>query len=100
MANKIIGQKCVHKEAGNIYTIRKVFDGIPIGSHRIDLYFSEHKLAIECSEYNHEDRDTSYRQKFIDDQLYCKFIHSNPDAKEFMIERILRRIFQFIHPKE
>ena len=107
MANKIIGSKYVRKEAGNIFTIQKVFDGIPInrqfciGSHRIDLYFPEHKLAIECSEYNHEDRDTSYkinRQKFVDDQLNCKFVHSNPDAEDFMTERILNRIFQFIHP--
>ena len=70
---KLIRHKYVRKEAGTIYTIQKVFEGISmkrqfsIGSYRIDLYFPEHKLAIECDEHNHEDRDINYeiRQKMF-----------------------------------
>ena len=43
-----------------------------IASYRIGLYFPEHKLAIECDEHHHKDRDIDYeirRQKFIEDQL-------------------------------
>ena len=74
MGIKIIGHKYVRKEAGTIQTIQKVFEGISmkrqcsIGSYRIDLYFPEHKLAIECDEHDHKDRDINYeirRQKFI-----------------------------------
>ena len=31
-----------------------------IGSYRIDLYFPEHKLAIECDEHDHKDRQIDY----------------------------------------
>ena len=106
MGIKIIGHKYVRKEAGTIYTIQKVFEGISmkrqfsIGSYRIDLYFPEHKLAIECDEHDHKDRDINYetrRQKFIEDHLNCKVIRYNPDAKDFAIESVLNKIFQYIY---
>ena len=102
MGIKIIGHKYVRKEASTIYAIQNVFEGISmkrqlsIGSYRIDLYFPEHKLAVECDEHDHKDRDINYeirRQKFIEDQLNCKFIRYNPDAKDFMIESVLNKIF-------
>ena len=73
-----------------------------IGSYRIDLYFPEQNLAIECDKHDHQDRDINYeirRQKFIEDQLNCKFIHYNPDAKDFMTESVLNKIFQYIYQK-
>ena len=72
-----------------------------IGSCRIDLYFPEHKLAIECDKHDHKDRDINHkirRQKFID-QLNCKFIRYNPDAKDFTIESVLNKIFLYIYQK-
>ena len=30
------------------------------GKYRIDLYFPEYKLAIECDEFDHRGRDTGY----------------------------------------
>ena len=69
-----------------------------IGSFRIDLYFPEHKLAIECDEHDHKDRDLNHEirwQNFIEDQLNCKFIRYIPDAKDFTIDfMILNKIFQ------
>ena len=62
MGVKLIGHKYVCKEADTIYTIQKVFEGISmkrqfsIGSYRIDLYFPEHKLAIDCDEHNLRDK--------------------------------------------
>ena len=108
MGIKIIAHKDIRKEAGTIYTIQKVFEGISmkqqfsIGSYRIDLYFPEHKLAIESNEHDHKDRDINYeirRQKYIEDQLHCKFIRFNPDAKDFMVESVLNKIFQYIYQK-
>ena len=108
MGIKIIGHKYARKEAGTIYTIQKVFEGISmkwqfnIGSYRIDLYFPEHKLTIECDEHDHKDRDIDYeksRQAFIEDKLNCKFIRYNPDAKDFTIEKVLNKIFQYIYQK-
>ena len=103
MGIKIIGHKYVRKEPGTIFTIQKVFEGISmkqqfsVGSYRINLYFPEHKLAIECDEYDHKDRDIDYeirRQKFIEGQLNSKFIRYDPNAEDFMIESVLNKIFQ------
>ena len=66
MGIKIIRHKYVREEARTIYTIQKVFEGISmkrefsIGSYKIDLYFPEHNIAIECDEHDHQDRDTNY----------------------------------------
>ena len=105
MGIKIIGYKYVRKEAGAIHTIQKVFEGISMkrqfstGLYRIDFYFPCHKLAIEREEHDHKDRDVEYetrRQNFIEDQLNYKFIRYNPDAKDFTIERVLNKIFQYL----
>ena len=108
MGIKRIGYKYVRKEAGTIYAIQKVFEGVPmnrqfsIGFYKNDLYFPKHKLAIEFDEHNHKDRDINYeirRQKFIEDQLKCKYIRYNPNAKYFTIESVLSKIFQYIYQK-
>ena len=31
-----------------------------VGKYRIDLYFPKYKLAIECYEFDHRDRDIGY----------------------------------------
>ena len=75
---------------------------LSIGSYRIDIYFPEHKLAIEYDEHDHKDRDIDYeirRQRFIEDQLNCKFIRYNPYGKDFMIESVTNKIFQYIYQK-
>ena len=66
------------------------------------FYFTKHKLAIECDEDDLKENDINNkirRQKFIEDQLNCKFIRYNPDAKDFMIESVLNKIFQYIYQK-
>ena len=108
MGIKIIGYTYVRKEASTIYTIQNFFERIStkrqfsIGSCRIELYFPEHNLAIESDEHDHKDRDINHEmrlQKFIEDQLNCKFIRYNPDAKYFMIESVLNKVFQYIYQK-
>ena len=57
---------------------------------------------MECDEHDHKDRDINYeirRQKFIEDQLNCKFTRHKPDAKDFVIESVLNKIFQYIYQK-
>ena len=59
-------------------------------------------MAIECNEHDHKDRVINYeirRRKFTEDQLNCKFICYNPDAKEFTAESVLNKIFQYIFQK-
>ena len=98
--------KYISKESDSISIIMDTFDGeemtrqYQIGNYRIDLYFPSYKLAIECDEFGHQDRDVIYeikRQKYIEEQLQCKFIRYNPDAKNFAITRVLNKIIKTIY---
>ena len=56
---------------------------------RTDMYFSEHKLAVETDEKGHTDRNQDKekeRQSKIEKHSECKFFHRiNPGAKGFNI---------------
>ena len=99
-------QKFLSKEQETISIIMQVFKGIKmidqytVDNYRIDLYFPKHKLAVECDEFGHNDRDVNYevtRQKYIEAKLRCQFIRFNPDAKDFKMENVLNEIFRFIY---
>ena len=54
--------------------------------YKTDLYFPEHKLAIEVVEKGHTDRDKRKeieRQITIERKFGCKFIKINPDEKDY-----------------
>jgi len=77
----------------------KSYKQFTIGSYRIDLYFPDHSLAIECDEFNHTDRDPEYekeRQNFIENELKCKFIRFNPDSTDFSVHKVVRIISEQI----
>ena len=90
------------KEQSVIESIRDTFKGEDIRiqytvlGYRIDLYFYEHKLAIEIDELGHNDRDTDYetkREREIKNELNCVFIRTNPDAANFNISELNNQIF-------
>ena len=90
------------KEQSVIESIRDTFKGEDIQiqyivlGYRIDLYFYEHKLAIEIDELGHNDRDTDYetkREREIKNELNCVFIRTNPDAANFNISELNNQIF-------
>ena len=63
-------------------------------SDRIDLYFYDHKLAIELDENGHSDRNIDYeikQQKTIEQELGCKFIRTDPDKEDFEIFRSIKQ---------
>jgi very-short-patch-repair endonuclease len=73
-----------------------------VGPYRIDLYLPEYKLAIECDENGHQDRDVYEeveRQKFLEQTLKCKFIRYNPDANDFDIYTVINQIMKHIMKK-
>ena len=60
-----------HSEADNagLYG-EEMIHQFSFGKYRIDLCFRRYKLAIECDEFDHRDRDIEYeveQQKFIED---------------------------------
>ena len=91
------------KEQSVIESIRDTFKGEDIRiqytvlGYRIDLYFYEHKLAIEIDELGHNDRNTDYetkREREIKNELNCVFIRTNPDAANFNINELNNQIFK------
>ena len=93
------------KEQSVIESIRDTFKGEDIRiqytvlGYRIDLYFYEHKLAIEIDELGHNDRNTDYeikRQREIEKELNCVFIRTNPDAADFNINKLNNQILKHI----
>ena len=93
-----------------IESIRDTFKGEDIRiqyivlSYRINLYFYEHKLAIEIDELGHNDRNADYeikRVREIENELNCVFIITNPDAADFNINELNDQIFiRVIQSKE
>ena len=98
--------KYLKKETETMSYILKAFKGEDmrdqhgVDGYRVDLYFPSHKLAIECDEFGHKDRDIGYevtRQKHIESKLGCTFIRYNPDDKDFDIFSVINSIMKYIY---
>jgi len=96
-------------EASTIGFIFNTFNGIfdikrqfYFGSYRVDLYFPQHKLVIECDENNHKDRDPIYENKREDYILSFEniLIQYNPNDNNFNLSRVLNEINKIIYKKE
>ena len=94
--------KWLCKEQDTLSQIMQVFYGeetihqFGVGKYRIGLYFPRYKLAIECDEFDHRDRDFGYeveRLKHMEKLFNCTFVRFNPDAKDFGILEVVNRIF-------
>jgi very-short-patch-repair endonuclease len=75
----------------DIFNIKRQF---AIGKYRVDLYFIDYKLVVECDEYNHDDRDQiqeTIREEYIL-SLGNKIIRYNPNGKDFDLSNVLREI--------
>lgn len=95
----------ITKEQQILYNIHEIFKGEEmidqhnVGQYRIDLYFTKYKIAIECDENDHIDRDIEYekkRENYITNTLKCTFIRFNPDDDNFNINKICNEIFKLI----
>ena len=85
------------KEQKVLESIKDVFEGENIQTRynvlgcKIDLYYHEHKLAIEVNELGYNDRNIDYeiqrlkKKKKIEKELGSVFIRINPDEKMFNI---------------
>ncbi len=68
------------------------------GVYKVDLYFEEYKLVIECDEFNHKDRDIFYekkRENYIK-SLNNTFIRFNPNQENFDLSIVINKINNFI----
>ena len=67
---------------------------------RTDMYFSDHKFAIEIEEKGYTDRnqdEENERQAKIEKHSHCKYFHRiNPDAEGFHIFLEISKIKDYI----
>ncbi|DBA82355.1 TPA: hypothetical protein ACH3X2_000612 [Trebouxia sp. C0005] len=97
--------KSLYPEMQIIYHLKEAFKGcnmqeqFAVGDFRIDLYFVDQKIAVECDENGHRGRDLGAeiaRQQFITKQLDCKWVRFNPDAKDFSIFAVINNIMRLL----
>jgi very-short-patch-repair endonuclease len=65
-----------------------------LGKYRVDLYFIDYKLVIECDENNHDDRDP-IQEKNREDYITSHgntIIRFNPNESDFDLSNVLREI--------
>ncbi len=91
----------VSKQQQTLDIIRAAFQSITCfpeykcGTYRIDLYFPDLKVAVECDEYGHVDRDQQHeqdREQFIKNKLSCIFVRYNPDSPCFNVGNVIHEI--------
>ena len=64
-------------------------------NYKIDLYFPNHNIAIECDEYFHKDKllEDGIRQEEIENELGCKFIRFEP-RKDLNVGIVINNILK------
>jgi prophage antirepressor-like protein/very-short-patch-repair endonuclease len=70
-----------------------------VDKHRVDLYFPDYRLAIECDENNHKAYDGAkeiLRQQFITNTLGVSWIRYDPDEKDFNILSVINKVHKHI----
>lgn len=71
-----------------------------VNNFRIDLYFVDYKLAIECDEpehyYGSKPQKDKEREEKIKEKLNCEFIRFNPCSTDFKMTSVLNMIFKHI----
>ncbi len=102
MGIDIHDHKYVTKEAETLEAITKAFSGEKmrlqhtVNDYRIDLYFPDYNLCVECDENGHSDYNADAdrkRTRIITKRLKCKWIRFNPDEKDFNIFSVINQIF-------
>jgi very-short-patch-repair endonuclease len=87
--NQTIG--FIENAYGNMLNLKRQYI---FGKYRVDLYFIDYLLVIECDENNHKDRDVvqeKIREEYIV-SLGNKMIRYNPNADSFDLSNVLREI--------
>lgn len=91
-----------YHEMATIKVIMDAFEGermlrqYSILGYRIDLYFPDHNIFVECDENNHRayDRKSEQLRTKVLSQTGCKWIRYNPDEKGFDIIRVINQIYR------
>lgn len=69
-----------------------------IDGYRIDLYFPQYNLAVECDEAYHDNqkRKDKSRQNYITNLIGCKWVRYSPEESNFNIGDVIYQIINHI----
>lgn len=95
---------CSSKEQHTLFIIAAAFSHIrqisqcSVNGYRIDLYFPDYKIAVECDENGHKkyssDRE---RQAYLEEVLGCSFVRYNPDEDGFNVGSVINQIMKALY---
>ncbi len=96
----------VTKEQRTVGQIRRAFKHLEtiqqykVASYYIDLYFPNHRIAVECDEEGHRKYTQEIerkRQNYVEQALGCTFVRYNPDTPNFNIGDVINQIIVLIY---
>lgn len=67
--------------------------------YKIDMYLPEFRIAIECDEFEHKERnsfDEELRQEYLEEKLSCVFIRYNPNQSNFNLGKVINRVLMIV----
>lgn len=67
-----------------------------VDNYRIDLYFVDKKLAIECDEQHRNIEVDNIREEYIKNKLGCTFIRFKPYEKDFSVYKVINQIYKIL----
>jgi len=71
-----------------------------VSNYQVDLYFPQYRIAVECDEHGHRDRDPQYeqqREEHIKAKLSCVFLRFNPDDPQFSIFTVINSLIKIMY---
>jgi len=74
-----------------------------VSNYRIDLFFPKYRIAVECDEHGHRDRDPYEEQKreeHIKSKLSCVFLRFNPDIPNFSIFKVINDLIRLMYSED
>jgi very-short-patch-repair endonuclease len=96
LENSTIG--FIYNSFNSIFKIKRQFI---IKKYKVDLYFPEYNLVIECDENNHENRDPLYektRENYIT-SLGNTIIRFNPNDEKFELSYVIKEVIKVLFSK-
>jgi very-short-patch-repair endonuclease len=91
-----------YHEMGTIKVIMDAFEGEKmlrqhwLLGYRVDLYFPELKIFVECDEKNHQgyDKEKEELRTRVLSQTGSRWVRYNPDEKDFNVIRVINQIYR------